>query len=421
MKTLVVSLLLIVVAIAAAFFIHKDPGQVDVVFQGLHYGPMSLGIVLAALALAFIAFYIVTRLLLGLLNAPKTLKKRGVRNRERKAHESLGSGLVQYNEGNFEGAESTLLKHMSENRTCDAATYITAAKAANHRKQYDLSANYLTKAAELSPDSATAIGITEASMLMQRNEYRDAVKKLSEIRSQAPGNTHAMWLLAQAYKETRNWESMTDILKLARKKQAAPKEELLALETAAALGALSDAADGNVQEIFDRLPAHLQEMSGIVQIYAKRLDGMGKGDDAAKLIAKSLSNNWDEELAGMYGNIHTRDVSAQLEQAEKWSRENGESVSLLLALGNLYYYRNLWGKSKEFILKSIGINPTQQAFFALGKTLEAMDDTSGALEAYKHGYAVNPEFSATKATPKAATLENPAKIAGQRENTPSPA
>ncbi|MCB1756243.1 MAG: hypothetical protein KDJ38_12010 [Gammaproteobacteria bacterium] len=420
MKTLVVSLLLIAVAIAAAFFIHKDPGQVDVVFQGLHYGPMSLGIVLAAIAVAFIVFYIITRLLLGLMNAPKKLKKRSIQNRERKAHESLGAGLVKYSEGNFESAESTLLNYLSANKTCDAATYITAAKSANERKQYDLSASYLKKAAECSPESEIAIGITESRMLLQRNEFHDAVKKLSEIRNQAPSNTQAMWLLVQAYQKTRNWESMSDLLKTARKKQAAPKDDLLAMEKAAATGALSDAPDGNVENIFSRLPGHVQELSGVVYAYARRLNGMNKGDEAAKLISKSLGNQWDEDLAELYGNIQSSDVSAQLEQAEKWSKDNGESVSLLLTLGNLSYRRNLWGKAKEYILKSIAIKPTQQAFFALGKTLEAMDDNDGALEAYKHGYAVNADFSPTKPA-ASAPLENPAKIAGSREASAAPA
>lgn len=409
MKTLVVSLVLIAVAIAAAFFIHNDPGQVTIVFQGKLY-ELTLGLFLAGLAVAFIGFYIVLRILLGLLNAPKSMKKRGAINRERKAHESLGSGLVKYNEGDFESAEHTLLHNLSENKTCDAATYITAARSASERKEYDLSSEYLAKATEVSPQSEVAVGIAQAEMLLQRHEYRDAVKSLSAVRNKAPNNTRAMWLLVQAYKETHNWESMSDLLKTARKKQAAAKSDLLTMERIAAVGALKDAAEGNVQDIFERQPSHIQESADVVHSYATRLNNMSKGDDAAKVVVKTLNSNWDENLAALYGNLETSDVSAQLDQAEKWNKDNGESVSLLLTLGNLSYQRNLWGKAKEYIVKSIGISPTQQAFFALGKTLEAMDDSPGALEAYKHGYAMNAKIVEPMAA-KTVTLDNPAKIA----------
>ena len=95
-------------------------------------------------------------------------------------------------------------------------------------------------------------------------------------------------------------------------------------------------------------------------------------------------------------------------------------MSLLLALGNLSYRRNLWGKAKDYILKSIAIKPTPNAFFSLGKTLEAMDDSDGAMEAYKHGYALNPEIVIPQATATPTTLENPAKIDAIREASASP-
>ncbi len=403
MKTLVVSVLLIAIAIATAFFIHQDAGEVSVVFQGQNF-ETTLGIALAAIAVGFIAFYIFARFFLGLLNAPKTIKKRGQLNRERKAHEGLSNGLMQIDEGNFETAENALLANMSENKTCDAATYIIAAKSANARNQAELSDTYLAKAVKSSPDAALPAGIASAEMLLQRHQYRDAVKKLSELRTKAPGNPRVIWLLAEAYKGVNGWENMTEVLKSARKKKAAPSDQILKMESLAAVGAISDAADGNVQAIFDNQPSHVQALGDVVKTYATRLNGMGKADEAAKAVSKALNADWNEDLAEFYGEIESSDASAQLEQAEKWSASNGESVALLLSLGNLSYRRSLWGKAKEYVVKSIGIKPTQQAFFALGKTLEAMDDNSAALEAYKHGYAVNNEPAPKKAdAPEEAT------------------
>lgn len=390
MKTLVVSLLVIAIAIATAFFIHQDAGTVTVDFQG-YYRKTTLGIALAALGIGFVAFYICSRFILGLLNAPKTIKKRGQLNRERKSHEGLSNGLMQIEEGKFESAESAMLANMSTNKTCDAATYITAAKCANARNQVELSDSYLEKAVKSSPYATLSAGIASAEMLLQRHEYRDAVKKLSELRNKEPGNPRVIWLLVQAYEKVHNWESMVELLRTARKKKSAPVEDIVKMETVAAVGALKDAADGNVQSIFENQPTHVQSLATVVKTYASRLNDMGQADDAAKTVSKALNTEWNDDLAGLYGEIESTDASAQLEQAEKWSADNSESVALLLSLGNLSYRRSLWGKAKEYVVKSIGIKPTQDAFFALGKTLEAMDDNDAALEAYKHGYAVSEE------------------------------
>ncbi len=422
MKTLVVSLLLIVIAIATAFFIHKDPGQVDVTWLGVHYGPMTLGLVLAGIGVAFVVFYLLLRAFMGLLNAPKSLKKRGERKRQQKAHEAMGQGLIEYSEGNFESAESILTKNLSSNSTCDTATFITAAKAANERGKHTLSAKYLQKAADCSPESEVAVGITEASMLMQRHSYKDALKKLTSVRKAAPKNKRAIWLLINGYKETHNWEKMTELLKTARKLQAAPKDQLLNMEKIAAGSSLNDAAKGNIQAIYEDLPVHIQESSEIVKIYAQRLNENEQGTEAIALITKSLDKNWNDDLVELFGRIESSDLSAQLDQAEKWKAKNGESVALLLTISNLAYRKSLWTKAKESVVKSISMKPSKPAFFTLGKILEAIDDPAGAMEAYKHGYAVNSEEGyevSPTITTQLSGLANPAKIESEKEVAPA--
>lgn len=388
MKFLIASLIIIAVAIAAAFFIHIDAGQVDIVFQGLHYST-SLAIALSILAVAFIGFYILLRLLLGLLNAPKSMKKRGARKREEKAHVSLSDGLVKYTEGEYENAEATLLNNMSANKQCDLANYLTAAKAAGHRQQYDLSKEYLDKAAAISPEAEVPAGIAEGEILMARKAYRDAIRVLTAVRNKAPNNTRAIWLLGQAYGEVRNWDSMIEMAKLARRKQAAPRDEVLALETAAAVGALGDCAEGNVKDVYERQSSHIQELSPVVLAYVKRLNGMGKADEASKVAAKSLDGSWDETLAAYFGAIEASDTASQNAQIDKWLKANGESAGLLLAKGNAAYRASDWQGARDALVKSIGISPSRDAFFTLGKTLEALGDKDAAIESYKHGYAVD--------------------------------
>ena len=388
MKFLIASLIIIAVAIAAAFFIHIDAGQVDIVFQGLHYST-SLAIALSILAVAFIAFYFVLRILLGLLNAPKSMKKRGERKREEKAHVSLSDGLVKYTEGDYESAEATLLNNMSANKQCDLANYLTAAKAAGHRQQFDLSKEYLDKAAAISPEAEVPAGIAEAEILMSRNSFREAIKVLTAVRNKAPNNTRAIWLLGQAYGEVRNWDSMTEMAKLARRKQAAPRDDVLAMETAAAVGALNDCAEGNVKDVYERQASHIQELSPVVLAYVKRLNAMGKADDASKVAAKALDVSWDESLVAYFGEIESSDTAGQNAQIEKWLKANGESAGLLLAKGNAAYRGSDWQGARDALVKSIGISPSRDAFFTLGKTLEALGDKDAAIESYKHGYAVD--------------------------------
>jgi len=389
MKTLIISIVAILIAIATAFFIHKDPGQVVIDFQGLRYGPMSLGIVLAGLGAAFVAFYIVIRLFFALTSAPKTIKERHERKQLIKSHDDLGKGLLEYVEGNYEKASSLLTRQSSPNNSCTAINLINAAKAAHKLQQFDKSNDYLEKAATCSEASKSAAQLTQAELLLQRHESREAVKLLSAIHSASPKNTRAIYLLVQAYQSINNWESMSELLVEARKHQVAPKDELLDLEVIAAIGSLKNANVDNVSSIYEGLASHLKQVSEIAYNYAERLNNKGKADEASEIVKNALTKQWSDKLVSLFGDIKSDNLSAQITQAEKWATENGNSASLSLALSKLYYNNNQWGNAKESAISSIETTPSMSAFFALGKALEAVDDQNGALLAYKHGYAVD--------------------------------
>ncbi len=394
MKTLVVSLFIIGIAIAAAFFVHKDPGQVDVVFQGLHYGPMSLGIVLAGVGVAFLVFYILLRVFFNLINAPRSIRNHNERKYLEKSHEAMGRGLVEYSEGQYDKAESTLTRYTPPTNNCEVASLITAAKVANDRGQFEASDNYLKKAAECAPDAELATKITEAELLLQRNANKDATKLLSSIHSNNPKNRRVIYLLVKAYEANRNWESMSDLLKVARKKRVNSNSELLSLERVAAANSLLEAPADNAQSIYSNLPSHVQELSDVISAYAQKLKEIGKDGEAESIVTKALNTNWDEKLAELYGNISAPDVTAQIQQATTWKKSNGESAALLLTLGNLSYKNQQWAEAKDYVVSSIEIKPSTSGFFLLGKILEAIDDPVAALEAYKHGYVIDNSISA---------------------------
>lgn len=389
MKSLLLSIVAVVAAIAAAFFIHKDPGQVDVVFQGLHYGPLSLGIVVAGLVVAFVAFYIFMRILLGLINTPKNLRQRSVIQKERKSYKALDSGLMQLAEGSWENAENTLTRNTSGDPASDAVKYIAAARAATEREQYEIGEQYLEKASNCSPQSEVPVGISRAEIMIRRNDSAAAIKLLSEIRNKAPNNGRILWLLAQSYQNTSNWQELSELLPLLRRKNAATPEKIEQLENTTWINIISLASDSQLDDAWSSLPKQAHDNNSVVVTYARRQNEMGESETAIKLVKSALGNEWSDELVELYGDIKSSDLTAQLDQAEKWYQDKSDNVSLLYTLGKLSYHRQLWAKAKDYANKALDLSPSSGAYHLLGEVLEAMEDKEAAMASYKAGAALS--------------------------------
>jgi HemY protein len=102
-------------------------------------------------------------------------------------------------------------------------------------------------------------------------------------------------------------------------------------------------------------------------------------------LADTLSTHWDETLLTLFGSIQSRDISRQLETAERWFQVHQENAVLLAIMGKLAVKCGDTSKAESYLAKSIAAEPTVQAYQLLGDLLFAQGDKDNASACYKQG------------------------------------
>jgi HemY protein len=348
----------------------------------------SLVVFVDNLIIGFYVFYVFFRLLGWLLRLPGQLKNRGKNIKFNRSQEALVAGLVDSAEGNWEKAENILIKHASQSGV-PLIHYLTAARAAQSRGAFDKRDEYLKKAADQSPDSSVVIGLTQAELSLSGNQFEQALETLTRLHSIDPTHATVLKLLHQTYRHVGDWQGIRKLIPSLHNHKILMEAEVKLLETEAFSQLLKQTAKkGNTDEIkslWSEIPDYIKTMSGVAAVYFAAMIDAGVGVEIENDLANAISVNWAETLVVLFGSIQSRDVSKQLETAEKWSYVHQENAVLLAVLGKLAVKCGETFKAESYLAKSIAAEPTVQAYQLLGDLLFAQGDKDNAFKCYKNG------------------------------------
>jgi HemY protein len=393
MKKIVYFLGPLLVAIAAAFFVSNwllgfdNPGYVQ---MGIGHWSLETSLVVFVdnLIIGFYVFYVFFRLLGWLLRLPGQFKDRGKNIKFNRSQEALIAGLVDSAEGNWEKAEKVLIKHASHSGA-PLIHYLTAARAAQSRGAFDKRDEYLKKAADQAPDSSVVIGLTQAELNLSGNQFEQALETLTRLHSIDPTHASVLKLLHQTYQHVGDWQGIRKLIPSLHTNKVLMEAEVKLLETEAYSQLLKQAAKkGNTEEIrslWSEIPNFIKTMPGISAIYFAAMIDAGASAEIEQDLADILSVAWDETLVVLFGSIQSKDVSKQLETAERWSSAHQENAVLLAVMGKLAVKCGDTFKAESYLAKSIAAEPTVQAYQLLGDLLFAQGDKDNASICYKNG------------------------------------
>jgi HemY protein len=379
--------------VAAAFFVSNwllgfdNPGYVQ---MGIGHWSLETSLVVFVdnLIIGFYVFYVFFRLLGWLFRLPGQLKNRGKNIKFNRSQEALIAGLVDSAEGNWEKAEKVLIKHASHSGA-PLIHYLTAARAAQSRGAFDKRDEYLKKAADQAPDSSVVIGLTQAELHLSGNQFEQALETLTRLHSIDPTHANVLKLLHQTYQHVGDWQGIRKLIPSLHTNKILMEAEVKLLETQAYSQLLKQSAEkGNTEEIqllWSEIPNYIKTMPGISAIYFAAMIEAGAGAEIEQDLADILSVNWDDTLVVLFGSIQSRNVSKQLETAEKWSYVHQENAVLLAAMGKLAVKCGDTFKAESYLAKSIAAEPTVQAYQLLGDLLFAQGDKDNAIICYKNG------------------------------------
>lgn len=363
-----------------------DPGYVALRFAG-----RLIEMSAVTFAIALVAAYFVVRLLIRLITARRSWKASQAARRHERARRSLGLGLLELSEGNWETAETTLTRHARESEN-PAAHYLTAARAADLQGALQRRDEWLVRALEVSADRRAPALIMQAEVLLKHKQLQPALATLEQLEATEEQNARGLLLLARVYRQTGDWQKLQALeprLRSTRGITAAMADETVAqvhLDRLKDAGTRCDLAE--LRAAWKETSRSLAKHPEIVIAYARASMACGEHDAAEAALRECLNKQWNESAILAYGELETDDPLKTLDRAETWLPDHSEDAALLLSCAQLATRAELYGKARSFLETSIAIRPRLEAYQLLAWLMEQMGERERSFKALHDALAL---------------------------------
>ncbi|MGH8581200.1 MAG: heme biosynthesis HemY N-terminal domain-containing protein [Gammaproteobacteria bacterium] len=397
MKTLLIALAVLLLAVVAAHLLSSDPGFVVVGYRG-QLVRTSVNLFAVLLFIAVLLLYASLRLIARVWMLPTHYFQWSHAQRAGKAQQALLSGLTALAEGDWRRAEDTLRRHAAGSDT-PLLHYLGAAQAAELQHAHERREAYLREAGERVPEAALAVGLAKAELLLDERKYEDARSLLGRLRALKGKSGHAKVLLLflRLHMARGEWVEVLNLVPALRQGKALPEAELLERQIDAFAGLMRGAGSLEALEtVWSQVPPALRKRADLIEAYAACLQQRGNAVKALPLIQKTLKSEWHGSLVRRFGLIETADPAAQISEAEKWLALNGDDPDLLLTLGRLCFRHGLWGKACYYLEASIARRPSTEAYWLLAETLDHIGDPARAADSRRKGLALAAQLDAAQ-------------------------
>lgn len=380
---LLILLALVFVVSVATVFLIDEPGYIL-----LQWGvwQLELTLVLATVLLVSLVILLVVGLevLANVVRIPGRLGRRFRRYRGQKKYVASAKGLQHLLLGEWSKAEKLLnsaVEHVSE----PVISYLGAAYAAEQQRQTARREIYLTNARQAENANLVLIDLFECRLQMDRGAFADAIDGLKKVCAQSQKDSIAFAMLAQAYEETSNWESLELLMPHLKKNHGIGRERVSELALKLTRSRILAAEDSTqLQKIWKNADSSVREDSKILTTYIHKLIELNCYQEVDAVIRRAQSQKWSSELAYLYGLVNT-DVKSDrlLETAQRWLKEQPDDPNLLLTAGKLARRVGQLETARDYLEKSIELGGKRDAYRELGGVLEEQQKAIEALAVYR--------------------------------------
>jgi HemY protein len=345
---------------------------------------LSLTLFVVLLVLTFVSGYGLVRLIIAAVQMPAYVREFRLERAQAKVRALLDKELGAFFEGRYAAAEKAAARAMELGDT-SALHPIIAARSAHELREYKKRDAYLAAAEGKTIGGSTMRLMTTSKFLLDQRKPRSALEALKKLRdSGVKGHLGAMSLELKAHQQAGNWDQVLKVLDKLEKRSSIDATLAVQLRQQAWLEIIRQQEDlASLTVCLKKIPADFKRRSKIAATAARALIQHGGDSLALQLLTDSLNAQWDSNLVALYGDCHSNDVVAQIEQAEKWLIQYKQDAGLLLALGKLCLHQKLWGKAQSYLDASNSIAPSHAAYTALGRLAERLGESDVAQKYYQ--------------------------------------
>lgn len=362
-----------------------DPGYVALRFAG-RLVEMSA----VTFLLLLIALYFAVRLVTRAVNARRLWRRNQEQRRLERARRSLGQGLMELSEGEYEAAEKTLTRYATDAEN-PVAHYLVAARAADLQGVGQRRDELLSRALEASTDRRAPVLIMQAEIHLKHKQLASALATLEQLEASGESNARGLLLLSRVHRQTGAWQRLLELEPRLRNTHGIPPavaDETVAqiyLDRLKAAGAAADPEQ--LASAWKDIPKSLARRADVVIAYARSAMACDDQESAETALRESIGRAWDESVVLTYGEVETDEPFQVLERAESWLPEHPEDAALLLTCAQLAARAELYGKARSYLETSIAIRPRLEAYQLLASLMEQLGERERALKALNDALA----------------------------------
>lgn len=382
MKSLIWLLILFAAAVALTLAAH-NPGYVQLVYPPYRI-EMSLTLFVLSILGLFALSYMAVRLLLAALRLPAFVRAYREERSQNKGRAAMMEALTAYFEGRYAAAEKAAVTAMELGEK-SGLNPIVAARAAHELREFDKRDAYLADAENKTVGEATMRLMAKTEFQLDQKQPQSALGSLKELGdSGMRKHVGALSLELKAQQQSGNWDAVLDVTAQLEKRHAIDATLATQMRQQAWLEKLRTPSHdiATLRSLWKAMPGEFKRRPKIAAAAAHSFLQLHDAVSAGKLLVESLNAQWDSDLVTLYGDCLTRDIVAQIDQAERWLKVHTDDAGLLLTLGKLCLHQGLWGKAQSYLDASISLHPSRAAYTALGQLAEKLEKKEDAFNYY---------------------------------------
>lgn len=347
---------------------------------------LAIGAILAGLV--FLALYFLFRVILNLL-APGGLVGRWLGGQRRKVTEiQTRLGMQAYLEGEWDKAVRLLTKS-ADNSPTTQLNYLLAAKASHNKGEEEESQALLEQARKSQGKAKIAIALAKAEMQFSNGEYQKSLETLQNLKKRAAKHPKTINLMVKLHEQFEDWPAVIELLPDVNAQKYLSVAEFSQLQRKAYSNHLTAAAKGghkSLQQAWAKVPSELKHDASIIRQHVLALKTCGANAEAEKVLRDFLSNDWDDSLVLLYGDLDYDKPQEQMTQAKNWLKSRPDNPALTFCLGRLALQQGNLDEAQVHLEASYQTQPTAQAAHALALLFSTKGDHKTSNDYHKACY-----------------------------------
>ncbi len=338
-----------------------------------------------------VVFYIVLLIIEAILSRIFGIR-RGVRRwwrqrRSQKAQLQTQKGVTALAEGQFQRAE-TLMLRSAEQSNLPMLNYLSAAEAAHAQKAFDKRDDYLQKAQEADPQAQLAIRLTQARLLQDQGEWQKSRELLEELKARWPRHPQILQRLQAAYAALQDWQAEIDLLPALKKAQLMTDSEFQVQQQHNYEIRFNQMFENNrdadvLLAFWDKQPRIIRHDKTLQLLLIDTLIAHEQHQAALEHVLTLLKKQPEEAIWQRCGKLRLTDYAALQTLLLKQVKGFPQEAALLSALGHIYFYQQQPVLAQGYLERSLAIRPDTADRRLLARIMEQQRLFEKAAEYYR--------------------------------------